>query len=75
MASYKTKWNLEPVIKYDTYNSDLAINDTWNSNLTFGFNYFLNDWTRVQLNYVYRTKGTTNDIFHDEIVLQIQAKF
>lgn len=75
MASYKTKWNLEPVIKYDTYDPDLALSDDWNSNITFGFNYFLNDWTRVQFNYVYRTKGGTTDIFHDEVVLQIQAKF
>jgi hypothetical protein len=75
MASYMTKWNVEPVIKYDTYDPDLAINDDWNSNLTFGVNYFLNDWTRVQFNYVMRTKGATDLIYHDEIVLQIQAKF
>ncbi len=75
MASYKTKWNLEPIIKYDNYEPDLAVIGDWNNNLTFGFNYFLNDWTRVQCNYIYRTKGTTNLIYHDEVVFQIQAKF
>ena len=75
MASYKTKWNLEPVIKYDNYDPDLAVGNDWYADLTFGLNYFLNDWTRLQLNYVYRTKGETNKIFRDEIVLQLQAKF
>ncbi len=75
MASYKTKWNIEPVVKYDTYDPDMDVNDDWNSNFTAGFNYFLNDWTRIQLNYIKKLEATANEIDNDMIVFQIQAKF
>lgn len=73
MASYKTAWNLEPVIKYDTYDRDLAVEDDWNSNITIGLNYFFNDWTRFQLNYIIATEATPID--NDMIMFQAQVKF
>jgi hypothetical protein len=44
------------------------------SNMTFGVNYFFNDWTRLQLNYVYRAESPV-EIPTDEIVVQLQVKF
>jgi hypothetical protein len=60
MLLYKTPWNLEPVIKYEYYNPnaqsdytlayDAAIYEA--TTLTLGINYFINDWSRVQVNYM-----------------------
>ncbi len=44
------------------------------SNLTFGVNYFFNDWTRLQVNYMYRGEEPV-EINNDEIAIQIQVKF
>lgn len=60
MLLYKTPWNLEPVVKYEYFNpnmkSDYALaagSPTKEvSSWTFGFNYFINDWSRVQVNYI-----------------------
>lgn len=82
-AMYMTPWNLQPVVKFETYNPD-GLNyyylfhpqkfgqNTW----TWGINYFLNDWTRLQINYLYNAEETGNDEFpNDAIMFQIQAKF
>ena len=75
MASYKTRWNIEPVVKYDTYDQDMDLDNDQNSNFTVGFNYFLNDWTRIQLNYIKKMEATAIATDNDMIVFQIQAKF
>jgi len=75
MASYKTSWNLEPVVKYDTYDPDFNLDNDWYSNFTVGFNYFLNDWTRIQLNYIKKMEAPAIEVDNDIIVFQIQAKF
>jgi len=75
MASYKTSFNLEPVLKYDTYDPDFNVDEDWNSNVTVGLNYFLNDWTRLQLNYIKKVEASSKEVVNDMIVFQIQAKF
>ncbi|RLD48961.1 MAG: hypothetical protein DRI97_18510 [Bacteroidetes bacterium] len=60
MLLYKTPWNLEPVVKYEYFNPkakadytlayDAAVNEV--TTLTLGINYFINDWSRVQINYM-----------------------
>jgi hypothetical protein len=60
MLLYRTPWNLEPVVKYEYFNPnakadyDLLPSEASEpvSTLTFGFNYFINDWSRVQVNYM-----------------------
>lgn len=52
-ALYKTKWNLEPVLKYETYDPDNSIGDNTAARWTTGINYFFNEWTRLQVNYQY----------------------
>ncbi|MBE0661866.1 MAG: hypothetical protein IH597_05295 [Bacteroidales bacterium] len=71
--AYKTKWDVEPVFKFDFFDSGNA-QEYKETNLTFGFNYYLNDWTRLQANYIYRTEDPT-ELKNDRFVVQIQAKF
>ncbi len=70
MLLYKTPWNLEPVIKYEYFNPktqadytldyDAAIHEA--TTLTLGINYFINDWSRVQVNYmIHNDKNVYSD--------------
>lgn len=52
-ALYKTKWNIEPVLKYETYDPDNSISNNTAIRWTTGINYFFNEWTRLQINYQY----------------------
>lgn len=77
MAAYNTPWNLQPVIKVETYdpNKDAASNTDRQNIITFGLNYFLNDWTRIQLNYLYKAEETAAvEKPNDCILLQVQVK-
>lgn len=73
IASYKTKYNIEPVVKFDTYDSDHAARYTRVNNYTLGFNYYVNDYSRVQFNYV--TVRESREFLNDMIMIQVQAKF
>lgn len=72
MLLYKTPWNLEPVVKYEFYNPNAKSDYDLSSSVptetvsswTFGFNYFINDWSRVQVNYIVHDDG---NVFTDEI--------
>jgi hypothetical protein len=76
---YETEWNLQPVLKYERYDPDMDADDdtpetdTWNS-WTFGFNYFLNDWTRLQVNYIRNIEDFVPAYDNDEFVIQMQVK-
>ena len=74
MAMYMTNFMLQPVVKWEYFDTDQAID---NNNLyiyTLGVNYFFNDWTRFQLNYQYKAeKGA--EIPNDAILVQVQIKF
>ncbi len=71
--SYLSKWNLEPVFRYDFFDSGNTSKYKEN-NMTFGLNYFFNDWTRLQVNYMYRAESPV-EVPNDELVLQVQVKF
>lgn len=75
-ALYKTPWNFEPVFKFETYdpNTDAAVINDIQNTMTFGFNYHFNEWTRLQVNYLYNAEESgsvekPNDVF----LLQVQA--
>jgi hypothetical protein len=76
---YMTPWNLQPIIKYEQFDPDT---DDENSSAklcirkttTVGFNYFFNDWTRLQLNYLYKAEEEFEEA-NDEIIMQLQVKF
>lgn len=83
---YQTKWKLMPLVKYETYDSDMSKDDFDHSAyrtsaFTFGLNYYANDWVRLQLNYLYNTETSSstdianyNEIPNDLLLMQIQVK-
>ncbi len=82
----QTPWKIDPIVKFETYDPDLDKDnfdsksfrqDSW----IFGFNYNVNDWTRLQMNYVYNVEASSstdiskyNEIKNDMLVLQLQFK-
>lgn len=73
-ALYKTPWNLEPVFKYESYDSDLDLEGDIQNAMTFGINYFFNEWTRLQVNYEYNFEETFSaEVPNDAIMIQLQA--
>ena len=86
LAQYNTPWNLQAVVKYETYNPDgttyeyQGVMQNYPQNTTtIGINYFINDWTRIQVNYLYNAERKTNNIVHeyknDALLIQVQVKF
>lgn len=76
-AMYMTPWNLQPVFKYETYdpNLDPDKKEDIKNIMTFGLNYFLNDWTRIQVNYLYKAEETADvEVPNDCLLVQIQVK-
>jgi len=71
---YLTPWNIQPVVKYESYDPDTDTDDNLQQIITFGFNYFLNDWTRIQMNYLYKAEEG-NEIENDELLVQFQVQF
>jgi hypothetical protein len=83
---YQTPWKIMPVIKYESYdpNNDLEDFDHTAyrvSALSFGLNYYPNDWTRLQINYLYNTENSSstdllnyNEIMNDVLQIQVQVK-
>jgi hypothetical protein len=81
-ALYKTPWNIQPVIKFESYDPDADIDFNKQQDWTFGFNYFFNEWTRLQFNYVYRAEESSDTVLadwheveNDFLVVQLQVKF
>ncbi len=92
-AMYMTQWNLQPVIKFESFDPDLdksregadlslGTDDEYifsqashgvQNTITFGLNYFFNDWTRLQINYLYQAEE--KEFMNDMLMIQIQAKF
>ena len=73
-AMYMTPWNLQPVLKFESYDSDMDLGNNSENITTFGMNYFFNDWTRLQVNYVYAAEQA-NEIKNDQLMVQMQIKF
>jgi len=73
MAAYKTNWNVEPVVKFDSWNSDHSVSDATINYLTIGVNYYVNDYSRIQVNYV--NVQESSPVTNDMIMVQLQAKF
>ncbi len=78
-ALYMTPWNLQPVVKFESYDPNTSeiegLNDQINV-ITYGFNYFFNEWTRLQVNYLYRAEETARvEIPNDALLMQFQVVF
>lgn len=75
MAWYETDWNLQPVVKYEYFDPNIAVNDIgYQEMMTIGANYFFNDKVRLQVNYQARIE-TINAIDNDMLLAQVQIKF
>ncbi len=80
MGVYRFPFNLEPVYKFESYTtkrdegSDTPVVKNTSYCQTFGLNYYPNDWTRLQVNYVYRAERPT-EVNNDGLYVQIQVKF
>ncbi len=73
IASYMTPWKLEPVVKFDTYNADHSLKYQRTNYITVGCNYYINDYARIQVNYINTQESAA--IKNDRFVIQLQAKF
>lgn len=74
MGMYNITYAIQPVIKYEQYNADKKDDNVLRQTTTFGLNYFFNDWTRLQVNYLYRAEDP-DEIENDALLMQIQVKF
>lgn len=81
-AMYMTKWNIQPVYKVEMFSQDVSVDDNAQYVQTFGINYFFNDWTRLQINYMYKAEqdnyigaGTLGEIDNDILQVQLQVVF
>jgi phosphate-selective porin len=73
-ALYKTSWGIEPVIKYESYDANINEIGDIKNRWTIGFNYFFNEWTRLQVNYNYNFEENINvEIPNDALMIQLQA--
>ncbi|MFA9389863.1 MAG: porin [Prolixibacteraceae bacterium] len=73
-AMYNVAYNLQPVVKFELYDSNNEIKNNEEYVATFGLNYFFNDWTRLQVNYRYAAEMPV-DTPNDQLVIQLQVKF
>lgn len=73
MGMYKITDQIQPVVKYEQYNTDMS-KDNINQTTTIGINYFFNDWTRMQINYLYKAEDPA-EIKNDALLVQLQVKF
>jgi phosphate-selective porin len=83
---FQTPWKIEPVIKFESYDPNMDLDNTDPSEFRkdswiFGLNYYVNDWTRIQMNYFYNIETSSatdlsryNEIKNDMFVIQLQFK-
>jgi hypothetical protein len=73
-AMYMTNFMLQPVFKFEAFDPDKDTDNNELTTMTFGANYWFNDWTRLQVNYQYKAeKG--NEQPNDALMMQVQVKF
>jgi hypothetical protein len=80
-----TKWNIQPIVNFEHFdpNLDMDANEIGanfhtavKNTMTYGFNYFFNEWTRVQVNYLYRAEENGKvEIPNDALIVQFQVIF
>lgn len=71
---YKTPWNLQPVVKYESYDPNNDEDNNMKNSYTFGLNYFFNEWTRLQLNYVVNDFAGVDEA-SNMFITQVQVVF
>lgn len=80
-ALYMMPCHLQAVAKFETFSGELIQNSDQEQAITLGFNYFFNEQTKVQLNYIHHIidkeiSALTNDYeLTDAVYLQFQLIF
>ena len=77
MIWYDTKWNLQPVFKYEFFDQDLDLKDVpyrYSERMTIGLNYFFSKAIRLQVNYQANIETVINED-NDKFLAQIQVVF
>ena len=80
-AMYMTGWRLQPIVKYEYYDPNVLSTGKDDNIIsgTFGLNYFFNDWTRLQVNYVVsdyqKNSIPTDDYYLNKFEVQVQVIF
>ncbi len=74
MAMYMTPFMIQPILKFEYFDTDHAIDNNNLYTWTYGLNYFFNDWTRLQVNYLYNAEKGAEKL-NDAILVQLQVKF
>lgn len=76
LATYAINEKFEPVFKYEYFDPDIEIKDNigYLERMTVGFNYFVNDKVRFQLNYLANIETIAN-VDNDQLLAQVQIKF
>jgi phosphate-selective porin OprO and OprP len=75
MAVYAFESGFQPVAKFEMYDKDLTVDNMAEYITTVGFNYFFNDWTRLQINYCMIQESAVQQIDNDRLMVQMQIKF
>lgn len=85
-AMYMTEWKLQPVIKYEYFDAFVNASEEGESDdvqyvTTIGFNYFFNDWSRLQVNYILTdssnlVQSQIGEMCYDNLLMvQFQVEF
>ncbi len=74
MGMWDITSQIQPVVKYEQYDTNKSESDDLVQVTTLGVNYFFNDWTRLQINYLYKAEDP-REIKNDAILAQVQIKF
>lgn len=74
-AMYMTPIRLQPVLKYESYDSNLDMTDDLLTTFTIGLNYWINDWTRLQANYLINDNQNNVEYFQSQFIFQAQVNF
>jgi hypothetical protein len=72
---YNREGIFQPIIKAEFFDPDMDADGDFRTIYTGGFNYFFNDWTRLQINYRYKDLEGESSYAPHEFVAQLQVKF
>lgn len=72
-AMYMTRWGIQPIYKFERFDPNLDHGYDMVTTQTIGFNYFLNEWTRIQVNYLYTADEI--EVPNDGLYIQVQVQF
>lgn len=76
LTTYDINQKFQPVFKYEFFDPDLNIKDNlgYTERMTVGFNYFVNDNVRFQVNYLANIETVAN-VDNDALLTQVQVRF